>query len=116
MKDVLYTSDIPSDYHFVRFGNGYFDLFNEANPNDEIVDFYRVYYSVSPSTYVHLYENYNPNDSIELLDYPVSGDIWQRPDIDKILVSCLCIALFGIFVINIVTSLIKKGGIFGGLL
>lgn len=115
-KDVIYTSDIPSDYHYVRFGSNYIDLFNQASAQNETLQYYRIYYDYSPGTYITGTQNFSSYTRTYFDDYPVSGNIWYRTDIDKILVSVLVIAIFGVFLINLVTSMVKKGGLLGGLL
>lgn len=116
MKDVIYTSDIPSDYHYVRFGSDYIDLFNQPSAQNETLQFYRIYYRYSPGTYITGTQSFSDYDRTYFDDYPVSGDIWYRPDLDKILLCVFIISVFGFFLINLVTSIVKKGGILGGLL
>lgn len=115
-KDVLYISDIPSEYHYAVFSNDYVTLYNQPSAANETLDYYRIYYKVSPGTYITGTQYFNSYNTTYFVDYPVSNSVWDRPDLDKILLCVLILAVFGVFLINLVTSIIKKGGILGGLL
>lgn len=41
--DTLYIGDIPQEYHFALFNNGYIDLYNTSQLNNGTYNFYRVY-------------------------------------------------------------------------
>lgn len=116
-NDILYTGNVPSEYHYAYFNEFYVDLFNvpviEANQE---YTFYRVY----------LYENYfafsqNTLNTSEyviggLVDIPTSNNIVYRRDFGDI---CVMVALFvglGVWLLNLITSIIRKGGVLGGLL
>lgn len=114
--DTLYIGDIPTDFKFAVFSNDYITLYNKssANPN-ETLPYYRIYtnyenfmYSQGQTQFGYYAQNFE--------EIKTSNNWLYRNDIDKIfLVSFLFILLF-IFVFNIVTSVFKKGGVFGGLL
>ena len=45
--DVLYTGDIPSEYHYAIFNNGYIDLYNSPVLHNDTYTRYRVYTNVN---------------------------------------------------------------------
>lgn len=116
MKDKLYTSDIPSDYHYVSFSNDYFEVYNRPSAYNTTLHYYRFYYKYSPGVYVEGDRTFSSYNTTYFEDYPTSSKVWDRPDLPNILTATLIIALFGLFLINLVTSIVKKGGILGGLL
>lgn len=113
--DIIYIGDIPQDFHFARFGNNYIDLFN-TNELRQNVDYtyYRIY----------LYDNLFEYDirtqqgsyySETLQDVKVSNSQVYRRDFGDI---CIIIALyvgFGVWLLNLMTSIFRKGGVLGGL-
>lgn len=113
--DTIYIGDIPQDFHFARFGNNYIDLFN-TNELRQNVDYtyYRIY----------LYDNLFEYDirtqagsyySETLQDVKVSNSQVYRRDFGDI---CIIIALyvgFGVWLLNLMTSIFRKGGVLGGL-
>lgn len=114
--DKLYIGDIPTAYHFARFGNGYIDLYNTDVLHAGSYNYYRVYtnnngfyYSTNTATYSQYITEYaQPID--------VTDNIQYRTDFPNIMIMTLIFVLFGLFLFNIVTSLIRKGGLLGGLL
>ena len=115
--DKLFIGDIPSEYHYARFGDNYIDLYKVQNltANTEY-DYYRVYLYDNTFIYSHnvgvvgYYSNYI-NTDIEVTD-----NVMYRRDIDSIFICTFIICLIGLMLINIVTSCVKRGGIFGGLI
>lgn len=113
--DTIYIGDIPQDFHFARFGNNYIDLFNtnDLRPNVDYT-YYRIY----------LYDNLFEYDirtqegsyySETLQDVKVSNSQVFRRDFGDI---CIIIALyvgFGVWLLNLMTSIFRKGGVLGGL-
>lgn len=66
-------------------------------------------YSEGTSTFT----SYNPT---EFQNVEVSQSWWYRKDLSDILLSVFIIVIFFIFLFNIMTSCVKKGGLFGGLI
>lgn len=113
--DTIYIGDIPQDFHFARFGNNYIDLFNtnDLRPNVNYT-YYRIF----------LYDNLFEYDirtqegsyySETLQDVKVSNSQVYRRDFGDI---CIIIALyvgFGVWLLNLMTSIFRKGGVLGGL-
>lgn len=115
MRDVLYISDIDNSFHFVNFSDDCILLYNQPTAEKgEVVECYKIYYKISPDTYVKSYETMQEDTTFNY--YNVSNSFWARKDIGQFSVLLLTVFFIGIFLINIVTSCVKKGGIFGGLL
>lgn len=113
--DTLYIGDIPSDFKYAVFSNDYITLYNQPNGYNETLSYYRIYKNYDTFMYSTGSTDFRYNIT-EFTEIPVSNNWLYRGDIDKIfLVSFLCILLF-IFIFNIVSSVFKKGGVFGGLL
>lgn len=112
--DTLYIGDIPSNYHYAVFSNGYITLYDRASATNQTLNYYRIYtnnngfyYSTGSTTFGYTTNYFE--------DINVSNNWMYRSDIDKIFVVCFIIFFMFIFVFNIVTSCFKKGGVFGGL-
>lgn len=115
--DKLFVGDIPSEYHYASFSNNYIDLYNVQYllPNQEY-DFYRIYMYDNQFMYSHLstttgYYTNTTNTIIETTD-----NVMYRRDIDSIFLVTFIVVLLAVFLINIVTSAIRRGGILGGLI
>ena len=113
--DTIYIGDIPEQFHYARFGNNYIDLFdtNELNRN-QTYTYYRIY------MYNNLFE-YDVRTqeggyySEILQDVSVSQNKVYRRDFGDI---CIIVALlfgFGVWLLNLMTSIVRKGGVLGGL-
>lgn len=113
--DTIYIGDIPQEFHFARFSTGYIDLFNTSKLNrDQTYTYYRIY----------MYDNLFEYDvrtqqggyySETLQDVSVSQNKVYRRDFGDI---CIIVALmvgFGIWLLNLMTSIVRKGGVLGGL-
>lgn len=114
--DKLYIGDIPTEYSFARFGNGYIDLYNTQVLHNNTYTYYRIYtndngfyYSINNTTYNQYITEYA--QPIE-----VTTNVCYRTDFPNIMIMTFLFVLFGIFLFNIITSLIRKGGVLGGLL
>lgn len=113
--DTLFIGNIPSDYRFAQFSNGYITLFNKSYGQNETLNYYRIYTNNNGFYYTtgtQSFSQYNPTYFQEI---NVSNNWLYRNDIDKIFIVCFIIFFMFIFVFNIVTSMFKKGGVFGGL-
>lgn len=113
--DTLYIGDIPEEYHFALFNNGYIDLYNTDVLHNDTYTFYRVYTNVG-GFYYRIYEQrYNQYNTTYAQNINVSSKIVYRQDFDSIVVLVFIFALFGVWLFNLLTSGIRKGGLLGGL-
>lgn len=113
--DTLYIGDIPLDYKYAQFSSDYITLYNRPSATNTTLDYYRIYdkegffYSTGSTNF----GNYNTTYFTEI---DVSNNWLYRQDIDKIFIVCFIIFFMFIFIFNMITSVFKKGGVFGGLL
>lgn len=114
--DKLYIGDIPLDYKYAVFGNGYITLYNQASASNETLNYYRIYTTNNGFYYSTGYQSFGSYNITTFQPLEVTNNYLYRTDIDGILLITFIFCLFCIFLINIMTSSIKKGGVFGGLL
>lgn len=113
--DTLFIGDIPSDYRYAVFGNNYITLYNKPSARNETLSYYRIY-TTNNGFFYSTGDTYFGNNINTFQQVEVSNNWLYRSDIDKIFTVCFIIFFMFIFLFNIVTSMFKKGGVFGGLL
>lgn len=114
--DKLYIGDIPSEYCYARFSDNHIDLYNTNVLHNGVFDYYRIYTSNKGFYYSFGTSNISQYTTEYLTQLDVTQDVCYRSDFDSILFITFIFVLFGVFLFNIVTSLIRKGGLLGGLL
>lgn len=114
--DTLYTGDIPKEYHFARFGNGYIDLFNTDVLHNNVYNYYRIYTNTNGFYYSYNTVSYSQYNTDYTTNIEVTDNIQYRSDFSNIMVMTFIFVLFGVFLFNIISSFIRKGGLLGGLL
>ena len=114
--DKLYIGDIPSSYHYARFGNGYIDLYDTEVLHNNSYTYYRIYTNNNGFYYSTNNANYNQYITEYAQPIEVTDIVYYRTDFPNIMLMTFILVLFGIFLFNIITSLIHKGGLLGGLL
>lgn len=113
--DKLYIGNIPNDYHYAVFSNDSITLYNKSSANNEILDFYRIYnndrgfYYTTGATQFGYY-------TTQFQDIEVTDNYLYRRDFPDILFCVVVFSLFFIFLLNIFTSIFRKGGALSGLL
>lgn len=114
--DTLYIGDIPQEFHYAIFNNGYIDLYNTDTLHNNIYTRYRIftnvkgfYYSVDSVQVGTFQTNY-------ATDINVTDKITYRQDFPSIVTVTFILAVFGVWLLNIITSMVRKGGVLGGLL
>lgn len=114
--DTLFIGDIPKEYHYALFNNGYIDLYNTPNLTNGTYNYYRVYTN-SGGFYYRLYStNYGQYNTTYAQEIKVTDNICYRQDFSNICIITFIIVFFAVFLFNIFTSSIRKGGLLGGLL
>lgn len=114
--DTLFVGDIPLDYHYAQFGNDYITLYNRPSGYNQTLPYYRIYFNYDRFMYSEGQTQFTSYNTTYFQDIDVSNSWWYRKDLSDILLSVFIIALFFVFIFNIMTSCVKKGGVFGGLL
>lgn len=114
--DTIYIGDIPESYHYAVFSNDYITLYNRSNLSNGTYNYYRIYYNSPYFIYSEGDTTFSSYNSTIATDVPVSNSWWYRHDLCGILTCTIIIALFFLFLFNIFTSIVRKGGVLGGLL
>ena len=112
--DTFFIGDIPQEYHYAIFNSNYIDLYNTPvlyeNTN---YNYYRVYLS-NDYFYYDIFSKKSYQET-QLVDVKVSNNVVYRKDFDSIVVLVFIFAIFGVWLFNLLTSAIRKGGLLGGL-
>lgn len=114
--DKLYIGDIPNDYHYALFNNNYIDLFNTPNLNNGTFQYYRIYLYDNLFAYDIGSRQFSQYNNTYATNIDVTDNIRYRRDFPDIAQTIFLYVLLLIFLLNLVTSSIKKGGLLGGLL
>lgn len=116
MSDKIYIGDeIPDGYIYGNITDTYIELFNKPTFQNETVKCYRIYYRYSDNLVVETERTFSNYNSTTYPEVPVSRDVFDRPHFANIVVIVFCLSLFGVWLLNLVTSIIKRGGLLGGL-
>lgn len=67
-------------------------------------------------TYIQDTRTFGNYNTYTFQEYPCTSDICYRNDFDSICIIVFICCIFFVFLCNIVTSLIRRGGALGGLL
>lgn len=114
MDPVFIGNNIPAEYHYALFGNGYIDLYNSPVLQNDTYDYYRIYTNTGGFYYSHNTQRYGLTATQPTL-VGVSNMWYYRTDRGTILFFFFVIVLFTIWFVNLFTSIFKKGGLLGGL-
>lgn len=115
MSDNIYlTSDIPDGFIYGEVTRDYIDLFNKNSFRNENAIFYRIYYNYSSGLVVPGTRSFG-NYTTTYQQLPVSRDFFDRPDFYSIVIIVFVISIFGLWLVNLITSIFKRGGLLGGL-
>lgn len=115
--DTLYTGDIPQDYCYAVFNNGYVDLYNTNSfTSGRSYTYFRVYLTYNEFLYSRGTTHISNYSNLTTTKINVSNDMIYRRDFDKICSTSFIICFCVVLIFNIVTSMFKKGGLLGGLL
>lgn len=117
MRDSLYVpDDIPSDYHYAIFNsNGSIRLFNAPYGHNNTLDYYEIQNQVSSGLYTQGSQTFSNYSTTYFSDISISRDWFDRSDFYKTDIVIVSLVLFGLFFINMFTSILRKGGALGGL-
>lgn len=116
MSDKIYIgNEIPDGYIYGNITDSYIELFNKPTFQNETATCYRIYYRYSDNLIVETTKTFGNYNSANYPELPVSRDVFDRPHFVNIVVIVFCISVFGVWLTNLVTSIIKRGGLLGGL-
>lgn len=114
--DTLYTGDIPKQFEYARFNNGYIDLYDTPTLYNKTVTRYRIYTNVNGFYYDVSQETFGSYTSYTARKINVTDNACYRSDFPNICLVTFLFVLFGVFLLNLLSSAIRKGGLLGGLL
>lgn len=116
MSDKIFLgSSIPDGYEYAVYNNSYITLYNQPSAQGETLTYYRIYFPYSydlVSTGQTSFSNYS-RTTFEHVE--TSRSFLDRPDSFKIVTIIFVIVVFAVWLLNMFTSLIRKGGLLGGL-
>lgn len=112
--DTFFIGDIPQEYHYAIFNSNYVDLYNVPFLIANIsYNYYRVY--LNNEYFYYDFFTRNTYQETQLVDVKVSNKVVYRRDFDSIVLLVFIFAIFGVWLLNLLTSAIRKGGMLGGL-
>ena len=115
--DIFYTGDIPAQYHYALFNNGYVDLYDTDVLHNNNYTFYRVYTNVGGGFYYRqMTTSVGQYTTTYTQNIQTSDNVVYRQDFFNICFLTILFTLVGIWLLNVITSIFRKGGVFGGLL
>lgn len=108
MSDKVYiTDEIPDGYVYGEVTDDYVILYNQKSFRNETADYYKIYFNYSSGLVTHG-TKYFGNYTTTFDDIDVSRDILDRPDFFNILGITIVFTLCGIWLLNLITSFIKR--------
>lgn len=113
--DTLYIGDISQDYHYAIFNNGYIDLYNTNVLHNGTYNSYRIFTNVNGFYYEPRTVTVGQFTTNYANDIKVSQKPVYRTDFPSILFITCVFTVFGVWLINLFSSIIRKGGVLGGL-
>lgn len=114
--DTLYIGDIPKDYKYSVITNDYIRLYNQPYGHNNTLHYYQIYNTNNGWFYSQGETTFSQYTTQYFQEINVSDNWLYRSDIDKIFIVCFIIFFMFLFTFNLVTSSIKRGGVFGGLI
>lgn len=112
--DCLYTGDIPKDYHYAIIYENYIDLYNQNVVQNIDLPYYRVYFNAPSFIYSKGITHFDTTMP-EFTNIEVTDKWYYRKDCLNILIFTVVVALTTFWLVNLFTSIFKKGGLLSGL-
>lgn len=118
MKSFYIPKGITDDYCYIVPGNGYFDVYNTNYLNsNQTYTYYRFYNSVDSDMYQELSRTTGyTGTSLNAIQVVPQHNYFYRQDYKDIVVTAAVLIIGIVVLVNIITSIIKKGGVLSGLL
>lgn len=116
--DKVFIGDINSDFKYAQFGSNYIDLYNTSVLRaNNTYEFYRVYFYDNTFVYQNSYNQRSSYSSdVYLQEIPVTNDLRYRRDFPNVMLIIFIYLVIAIWLLNLITSGFRKGGILHGLL
>ena len=115
MSDKIYLpSSIPDGFEYATFGNGYVTLYNEPSGYDEQLEYYRIHYDYSSGFVTSGYTTFGLNEVV-FEQVETSREFFDRPDAFSIVIIVMIIGVFGLWLFNLFSSIVKRNGLLSGL-
>lgn len=111
--DTLYIGDIPEEFCYAQFNSDYVTLYNKSSASNEELQYYRIYFIDNFFTYDSGFSRFDNTVNFQKIN--VSNKIYYRRDFPNILLTTFIIIIFFLWVTNLFTTIIYKGGILRGL-
>lgn len=109
-------NSVPLNYKYIRVGSNYIDFFDRGSAQNVTLTYYRQYFNISPDLVFQRQETFGNYNTTYFNEVETSHNIMARTDVADIFL-CVGFSIIAIiFTINFITSIIKKGGLLGGLL
>lgn len=111
----LYVPDtIPADYKYItNITNTYYDIYRLPNTSGTSGIFYRVYYALDEDIIQQNTYNHSSYGGYNTIQIDRTTDILARKDISNICTTSFSVILLILFLFNIMSSILRKGGVFG---
>lgn len=116
--DKIYIGDIDTSYKYANFGSNYIDFYNSSQlVANHDYNYYRVYFYDNTFLYT---TGVNSRGSYVATQYlqevPVTNDFRYRRDFPSIMLLFFIYVIIGLWLLNLITSGFRKGGVLHGLL
>lgn len=113
--DVLYTGSIPKEYHYAVFSGDYITLYNRPNAINTTLDYYRIYFNAPGFYYSRGSTTFSQYNQTTFENIEVTDEWFYRKDSLNILLFTVIISISTLWLVNLFTSIFKKGGLLSGL-
>ena len=117
MIDYYIPDNIAEDYKYIVFGDDYVDFYSTDNIiSGNTYTFYRNYYFFDYDLFQEYTLNATETKNLECVEINPTHNYIYRKDYSNILFTSFIYILGFVVIFNIITSIIKKGGLLSGLI
>lgn len=113
--DVLFVGSIPKEYHYAVWGSDYVTLYNRPSAQNITLPYYRIYFNAPGFHFSQGNQTFSQYNATTFQDIEVSDKWYYRKDNFTILFFFLVITICTFWLVNLFTSIFKKGGLLSGL-
>lgn len=116
--DKIYIGEINSNYKYAQFGSNYIDLYNTSVLRaNNTYEYYRVYFYDNTFVYTSgTNQRGSYSNDVYLQEVPVTNDLRYRRDFPMVILTIFIYLIIAIWLLNLITSGFRKGGVLHGLL